>query len=88
MFEITRVQGGAVQPAALHELIHQASEQFAGTKVFVVLDGSTRPALTALAALSLVAWEEFRQPYSLWAHILKVVPPNNSFKPTPLRGAA
>ena len=53
MFEVTRVQGGEVQPAALHELIHQASEQFAGSKVFVVLDGSTRSALNALATLSL-----------------------------------
>ncbi|MBZ4187130.1 hypothetical protein K7B09_12445 [Thermomonas sp. RSS23] len=88
MFEITRVQGGEVQPAALHELIHQAWEQFPGNKVFVVLDSSTRPALAGLAAASLVAWEEFKQPYSLWARILNVLPPNNSFKPTPLRGAA
>ena len=88
MFEITQVSRGGDQPAALHRLLYQTVQEFSGSKVLVVLDKSTRPALEALAATSYLVWQEFKQPFSLWAHIVSVVPPNNSFKPTPLRGAA
>jgi hypothetical protein len=88
MFEITRIAGAPIGPVSLHELLAQTLQQFSGSKVFVILDKSTRPALDALAGDSLVVWEEFKQPYSLWAHVLSVVPPNNSFKPNPLRGSA
>jgi hypothetical protein len=88
MFEITRISRGSDQPAALHRLLYQTVQQFSGNKVLVVLDSSTRHALEALAATSYVVWQEFKQPFSLWARIVSVVPPNNSFKPTPLRGAA
>jgi hypothetical protein len=88
MFEITRVSRGGDQPMALHHLLHQTIQEFKGSKVLVVLDSSTRSALEALSATSDVVWQEFRQPFSLWAHILGVVPPNNSFKPKPLRGSA
>ena len=88
MFEITRISRGADRPAALHHLLYHTFSEFAGNKVLVVLDKSTRTSLEALAASSEVAWQEFKQPFSLWAHILGVVPPNNSFKPNPLRGSA
>ena len=86
MFEITRIAGSPIAPGALQELLAQTLEQFSGSKILVVLDNSTRPALDALARDSAVVWQEFKQPYSLWAHVLSVVPPNNSFKPSPLRG--
>jgi hypothetical protein len=73
---------------ALHHLLYQTVQEFKGSNVLVVLDNSTRPALEALAATTDVVWQEFRQPFSLWAQILSVVPPNNSFKPNPLRGSA
>ena len=88
MFEITRIAGSPISPRALQELLALTLEQFSGDKVLVVLDSSTRPALEALAQTSAVVWQEFKQPYSLWAHVLSVVPSNNSFKPNPLRGSA
>ena len=88
MFEIVRVTRGADRPDALHCLLHQTVTEFPSTKVLVALDPSTRSALQALAESSRITWQEFKQPFSLWAHILTVVPPNNSSKPTPLRGAA
>lgn len=88
MFEISRIAGAPIHPGALHELLAQTLHQFAGSKVLVVLNHSTRPALHALATDSAVVWQEFKQPYSLWAHVLSAVPPNNSFKPNPLRGSA
>ena len=88
MFEITRVSRGGDQPMAMHQLLYQTVQEFEGSKVLVVLDSSTRPALETLAATSDVVWQEFRQSFSLLAQILSVVPPNNSFKPRPLRGSA
>jgi hypothetical protein len=80
MFEIFRVTRGADRPDALHYLLHQTITEFPSTKVLVTLDQLTRPALQALAEGSRVTWQEFKQPFSLWAHILTVVPPNSSLK--------
>ncbi len=83
MFEITSIVGAPIHPDELRELLMQTLQQFAETKVLVILNNSTRPALVALADESSVVWREFKQPYSLWAHILSVVSPNNSSQPTP-----
>ncbi|HVI24569.1 MAG TPA: hypothetical protein VM576_00005 [Xanthomonadaceae bacterium] len=88
MFEISRVTRGADRPDAMLYLLQRTVAEFPGTKVLVALDQSTRPALQALAESAQITWQEFKQPFSLWANILIVVPPNNSSKPTPLRGAA
>ena len=82
MFEITRIAGSKVGSKALHELLWQTLEQFSGSKVLVVLDSTTRPALDDLGREAAVVWHEFKQPYSLWAHVLSVVPPNYSLKRT------
>ncbi len=82
MFEITRVSRGADQASSLHNLLYQTAQEFKGSKILLVLDRSTRQSLEALAATSSVVWQEFRQPLSLWACILDVVPPNNSLKRT------
>ena len=87
-FEISRVTRGADRPDALFYLLQRTVAEFPGAKVLVALDQSTRPALQVLAERSQITWQEFKQPFSLWEHVLTVVPPNNSSKPTPLRGAA
>lgn len=88
MFEIARITRGADRPDSMYYLLCQTVTEFPGTKILVALDKQNHLTLHALAESSRVTWQEFKQPFSLWAHILTVVPPNNSSKSTPLRGSA
>ena len=82
LFEITSIGGSTIAPTALHELLWQTSQQFKGKQLLIVLNRTTSESMATLASCSLVAWKEFRQPYSMWAKVERVSPPADN--PSPL----